>query len=143
VRQRVARLLRDRVIQIVAAGSLLELGLMQAEVGITVRGGRVMPLAEEFAALPEIDFVAVSAGSFNLIIGMVCRDQAELLAPLTERILTIDGVDRVQVFVYLKMLEDSYQWSPITVPGPYDWRWPAWASMNSRTPASPASSKAR
>jgi Lrp/AsnC family transcriptional regulator, regulator for asnA, asnC and gidA len=122
VRQRVARLLRNRVIQIVAASSPLELGLMQAEVGITVRGDRVMPIAEELAALPEVDFVAVSAGSFDVIIGLVCRDQAELLDLLTERIRTIAGVDRAEVFVYLKTLKDSYQWSPIAMLGPPDRR---------------------
>jgi Lrp/AsnC family transcriptional regulator for asnA, asnC and gidA len=95
---------------------------MQAEVGLTVRGDRVMPVAEELAALPEVDFVAVSAGSFDLIIGLVCRDQAELLHLLTERIRTIDGVDRAEVFVYLKLLKDSCQWSPVTVPGPRDRR---------------------
>ena len=122
VRQRVARLLSNKVIQIVAASSPLQLGLMQAEVGLTVRGDRVMPVAEQLAALSEVDFVAVSAGSFDLIIGLVCRDQAELLDLLTERIRTIDGVLRAEVFVYLKMLKDSYQWSPITVPGPLDRR---------------------
>jgi Lrp/AsnC family transcriptional regulator, regulator for asnA, asnC and gidA len=122
VRQRVARLLRNKVIQIVAASSPLELGLMQAEVGLTVRGDRVLAVAEQLAALPEASFVAVSAGSFDLVIGLVCRDQAELLDLLTERIRTIDGVDHAEVFVYLKMLKDSYQWSPIAMPAPPDRR---------------------
>ena len=37
-------------------------------------------------------------------------------------IRTIDGVEHAEVFVYLKMLKDSYQWSPIAVPGPLDQR---------------------
>jgi len=117
VRHRVARLIRRRVIQIVAASSPLDLGLMQAEAGITVRGDRLQQVAEEIAALPDVDFVAISAGSFDLLVGLVCRDQQELLELLTRRIRSIKGVERTEVFVYLKVLKDSYQWSPISVAG--------------------------
>jgi len=113
VRQRVARLLRNRVIQIVAASSPLGLGFMQAEVGLRIAGDRLMEVANELVGYPEVDFVAVSAGSFDLIIGLVCRDQEELLEIITRRIRTLPGVEHAEIFVYLKLLKDSYQWSPI------------------------------
>jgi hypothetical protein len=66
VRQRVARLLKRKVIQIVAASSPLDLGLLAAQIDIRVAGDKLQQAAAQIAALPEVDFVGICAGRFDL-----------------------------------------------------------------------------
>src|SRR5450756_880089 len=58
VRQRVARLLRTNVIQIVAVSSPLDPGLFRAQVHLRVEGERLEAVAEEVAELPQVDYVS-------------------------------------------------------------------------------------
>lgn len=69
VRQRVARLLRTNVIQIVAVSSPLDLGLIWAQVHLRVEGERLEAVAEEVAELPQVDYVSICAGNFDIIRG--------------------------------------------------------------------------
>ena len=68
VRQRVSRLLKRKVIQIVATSSPLDMGLLAAKIDLRVAGDRLEQAAEQIAALPEVDYVAVCAGRFDLTV---------------------------------------------------------------------------
>jgi len=114
VRQRVSRLLKRKVIQIVAASSPLDLGLLSAQIDIRVAGDRLQQAAEELAALPEVDFVGICAGRVDLTVGVVCRDREALFDLLVNRVRPIPGVLEVEVLLMLKVLKDNYQWSPAT-----------------------------
>src|SRR5450756_2621603 len=74
VRQRVARLLRTNVIQIVAVSSPLDLGLIGAQVHLRVQSERLEAVAEEVAELPQVDYVSICAGNFDIIVGIVAHD---------------------------------------------------------------------
>ena len=112
VRQRVARLLRTNVIQIVAVSSPLDLGLMWAQVHLRVAGDRLEAAAEEVAELPQVDYVSICAGSFDVIVGIVAHDREELMDVLVNHIRTIPGVERADFLLHLKVLKDNYEWSP-------------------------------
>ena len=112
VRQRVARLLRTNVIQIVAVSSPLDLGLMWAQVHLRVAGDRLEAAAEEVAELPQVDYVSICAGSFDVIVGVVAHDREELMDVLVNHIRTIPGVERADFLLHLKVLKDNYEWSP-------------------------------
>jgi Lrp/AsnC family transcriptional regulator for asnA, asnC and gidA len=118
VRQRVARLIRNRVIQIVAASDPIDLGFMRAEVHVRVDGDQLMQVAERLVAMPQVDFVAVTTGAYDLSINLVCHDQQELLDLLLRAIRSLPGVKDVETSMYLKVLKDSYEWSPIEHPAP-------------------------
>src|SRR5438067_3567120 len=79
VRQRVQRLLDAGVMQIVAVTDPMQVGFArQAMVGVRTRGdARVV--ADTLAARPEIDYVVVTAGSFDVIVEVVCEDDDQLL----------------------------------------------------------------
>jgi Lrp/AsnC family transcriptional regulator for asnA, asnC and gidA len=62
------------------------------------------------AAFPEVDYVVIAAGSYDLLIEVVCEDNESLLRFLTERLRTIDGVRDTETFVYLRMVKQTYQW---------------------------------
>jgi len=112
VRQRVARLLRTNVIQIVAVSSPLDLGLMWAQVHLRVQGERLEAVAEEVAELPQVDYVSICAGNFDIIAGIVTHDREELMDVLVNHVRTIPGIVQAEFLLNLKILKDNYEWSP-------------------------------
>jgi Lrp/AsnC family transcriptional regulator for asnA, asnC and gidA len=110
VRQRVQKLIDQGVKQIVAETDPLTVGfLRQAMVGITVDGD-VEPVADALAAIPEVDYVVVTAGSFDLLVEIVCEDDSHLLEMISKRIRTLPGVRSTESFVYLKLRKQTYAW---------------------------------
>jgi Lrp/AsnC family transcriptional regulator for asnA, asnC and gidA len=112
VRQRVARLLRTKVIQIVAVSSPLDLGLIWAQVHLRVEGERLEAVAEEVAELPQVDYVSICAGNFDIIVGIVAHDREELMDVLVNHVRTIPGIVHAEFLLHLKVLKDNYEWSP-------------------------------
>lgn len=110
VRQRVQRLLDAGVMQIVAVTDPLRIGFRrQAMVGLKVEGD-LREAARQLAALDEVDYVVVCAGSFDLIVEVVCEDDDHLLAVLNDHIRTIPGVTNTETFVYLRLEKQTYTW---------------------------------
>ena len=110
VRQRVQRLIDGGVMQIVAVTDPLELGFArQAMVGVRV-SGPLEPVADEVAALPEVDYVVITAGGFDVMVEVVCTGDDHLLAVLNDRIRTLPGVHATETFVYLKLRKQQYDW---------------------------------
>jgi Lrp/AsnC family transcriptional regulator for asnA, asnC and gidA len=110
VRQRVQRLLDAGVMQIVAVTDPMQLGFArQAMVGVRADGD-LGDVADKLAALPEVDYVVVTAGSFDLLVEVVCNDDEHLLALLNNSIRSIPGVRDSETFVYLKLAKQTYTW---------------------------------
>src|SRR5215218_3200109 len=109
VRQRVQRLLDAGVMQIVAVTDPMQVGFArQAMIGVRTRGD-VRAVADALAGSPEIDYVVVTAGSFDVIVEIVCEDDDHLLQTLA-RIRAVDGVDTTETFVYLGLRKQTYAW---------------------------------
>src|SRR5262245_62394377 len=71
VRQRVQKLLDAGVMQIVAITDPLRVGFRrQAMIGLKVDGD-LRQVADKLAAVPEVDYVVVCAGSFDLLVELV------------------------------------------------------------------------
>lgn len=110
VRQRVQRLLAAGVMQVVAVTDPLEVGLhRQAMVGIKVSGS-IEEAAEQLAQLDEVAYVVIAAGSFDLLVEVVCADDAELLETLDQRIRSLPSVRSTETFMYLKLVKQTYAW---------------------------------
>jgi Lrp/AsnC family transcriptional regulator for asnA, asnC and gidA len=110
VRQRVARLQEAGVIQIVAVTDPLQLGFRrQAMVGVRTAGD-VVALADELAKMPEVDYVVITAGSFDVLAEAVCEDDEHLLELAGRRIRALPGVQSTETFVYLKLHKQHYNW---------------------------------
>jgi Lrp/AsnC family transcriptional regulator for asnA, asnC and gidA len=110
VRQRVQRLLEHGVMQIVAVTNPMQLGFArQALIGIRAHGD-IEPIGTALAAMPEVDYVVVTAGSFDVIIEVVCESDDHLLDLLSKRIRSIPGVQETETFVYLKLQKQTYSW---------------------------------
>lgn len=110
VRQRVQRLRDTGVVQIVAVTDPLQVGFSrQAMIGIRVEGD-LESVADELAAMDEVDYVVITAGSFDLLAEVVCEDDGHLLDVLNTRIRAIPGVRGTETFVYLKLRKQTYTW---------------------------------
>ncbi|GAA1709580.1 Lrp/AsnC family transcriptional regulator [Kribbella sp. NPDC056951] len=110
VRQRVQRLTDAGVMQVVAVTDPLELGFdRQAMIGIKAEGA-LEPIAEQLAAMDEVEYVVITAGSFDLLIEVLCESDEHLLQVLSERVRQIEGVKSTESFVYLKLVKQTYSW---------------------------------
>jgi len=109
VRQRVQRLIDAGAMQIVAVTDPMSLGFpRQTMVGIRC-GGDLERVAGHLAGLEEIDYVVITAGSFDILIEVVCEDDDHLLDILS-RIRAIPSVTATETFVYLKLCKQTYSW---------------------------------
>ncbi|MCW2764670.1 MAG: transcriptional regulator, AsnC family [Nocardioides sp.] len=110
VRQRVQRLIDGGVMQVVAVTDPLELGFArQAMVGVKVTG-RLEPVADALAALEEVDYVVVTAGSYDILAEVVAESDEHLLELISGRIRTIEGVVATETFMYLRLRKQTYSW---------------------------------
>jgi Lrp/AsnC family transcriptional regulator for asnA, asnC and gidA len=110
VRQRVQRLLDGGMMQIVAVTDPLMLGFArQAMVGVKVSGD-LRKAAESLAAIPEVDYVVICAGGYDLLVELVCTDDDHLLRLLNDAIRTVPGVTATETFMYLKLAKQTYAW---------------------------------
>ncbi len=109
VRQRVQRLIESGVMQIVAVTDPLTVGFFRmAMLGMKVDGD-LQQVADQLASFPEIDYVVVTAGSFDVMAEVICEDDDHLLE-LLQRIRNIPTVRTTESFVYLKLRKQLYNW---------------------------------
>ncbi len=110
VRQRVQRMLDAGMMQIVAVTDPLTLGFArQVMIGLKVEGD-LRIVAERIAKIPEVDYVVITAGAYDLLAEMVCTDDDHLLSLLNDQIRSIPGVSVTETFVYLKLAKQTYAW---------------------------------
>jgi Lrp/AsnC family transcriptional regulator, regulator for asnA, asnC and gidA len=110
VRQRVQRLIENKVVQIVAVTDPLTLGFRrQAMVGLKVEGD-IIAVADALALIPEVDYVVCTSGSFDLLFELVCEDDDHLLTLLNDQVRTIPGVRSTETFMYLRLRKQTYAW---------------------------------
>ncbi len=110
VRQRVQKLIDTGVVQIVAVTDPMQIGFArQAMIAISTNGD-TEAIADELAAIDEIDYVVVTAGSCDIIVEVVVEDDAHLLRLTNSRIRTIAGVTKTESFLYLKLVKQTYNW---------------------------------
>ncbi|MFM8530507.1 MAG: Lrp/AsnC family transcriptional regulator [Ilumatobacteraceae bacterium] len=108
-RQRVNRLVERGVISIVAITDALALGFgFQAMVFVSVVGDPT-EVAEALEPVPEVTYLVITAGRFNLMVELVCVD-AEHLLELTTMISKLPGVAGTEVTTFLKMVKVKYDW---------------------------------
>jgi Lrp/AsnC family transcriptional regulator for asnA, asnC and gidA len=103
IRQRVQRLVETGVVQIVAVTDPHRMGLIRhAMIGIRAEGD-LQRVADALAAMDEVVYVVITAGTFDILAEVLCADDEELLGILNDRIRTLPGVVGTETFVYLKV----------------------------------------
>ena len=109
-RQRVQRLTESGLIQIVAVTDPLQLGFHRMSmIGIRVSGDP-RAIAEELTAIPELAYVVVTLGTFDILVEAVCEDDDHLLDLIATRIRTIPGIIQTESLLYAGLYKDLYNW---------------------------------
>jgi len=110
VRQRVQQMVDAGVLQIVAVTDPLTLGFRRmAMIGLRVDGD-IRAVADTLAEVPEIDYLVVTAGSFDILCEVVCEDDEALMAIVNDKIRAVPGVRESESFIYLKLNKQTYTW---------------------------------
>ena len=118
VRRRVKQLTENGLMQIVAVVEAHNLGFDEAAmIGISVQSNLVSSIAEEIAKLPEVSYLFQAAGDFDLIAEVFCRDREHFVSFLNDELQQIEGIERTQSFMMLKMHKLSYRWGEAQPPG--------------------------
>ncbi len=67
-------------------------------------------VADQLAAIPEVDYVVICAGGYDLLVELVCTDDEHLLNMLNDAIRSVPGVIGTETFMYLKLAKQTYAW---------------------------------
>ncbi len=111
VRRRTKRLMDEGVLQIVGVAEPQFLGLNAAGmVGVTVRAGEIDTVAEQIGAFPEVSYLFMASGGFDLFVEVFCEDINHFVAFLNEKLQKVPYVERTETFMILKMYKISYRW---------------------------------
>jgi len=110
VRQRVQKLQESGVMQVIAVTDPMQLGFYrQAMIGIRVTGDTTR-VARLLGEIPAVDYVVLTAGSFDILAEVVCENDDDLIELLNQRIRGIEGVQSTETFVYLRLHKQFYNW---------------------------------
>jgi Lrp/AsnC family transcriptional regulator, regulator for asnA, asnC and gidA len=110
VRARIHALIEAGVLQIVGLTDPSNMGFgVIAMIGVQANSD-LNRIAELVSGWQETTYVVISAGSFDLLIEVVCKDNAALLG-LVERLRAVDGVRTSETFIYISRHKLNYAWA--------------------------------
>jgi Lrp/AsnC family transcriptional regulator for asnA, asnC and gidA len=111
VRHRVNRMMGQGVLQIVG---IVEPQFLEwnaaGMIGVSVQAGQVEKVAEQIAHFPEVTYLFMASGGFDLFVEVYCRDREHFVSFLSGKLQQIPGVERTESFMILKMFKLSYRW---------------------------------
>src|SRR6185312_11481586 len=109
-RQRVNRLRESGLVRIVAVTDPVALGRgVVATIGLRVSGD-TRAAAARLAQISQIEYVVVTAGSFDVIVDLVCATEEELLGVLNDDIRSIAEVRDIVFNVTLTTEKNVFAW---------------------------------
>ena len=109
VRQRFHRLVQDGVLQVVPVTNPTLMGYhMMALIGVRADGNRLREIARQLASFEEIIYLVICTGTYDILVEVICRDNAHLLQFLTERLRAVEGVRDTETFIYLEIVKEVY-----------------------------------
>jgi Lrp/AsnC family transcriptional regulator for asnA, asnC and gidA len=117
VRRRVSQLLDSGIMQIVGVVEPQYLGWgAAAMVGVSVEGGMINSVANRIAQFPEVSYLFMASGEFDLFVEVYCRNRESFVSFLSDKLQQISGVRQTRTFMILKMYKLSYRWGEAVVP---------------------------
>jgi Lrp/AsnC family transcriptional regulator, regulator for asnA, asnC and gidA len=109
IRMRYNRMVEMGYLKVVAITNPLRMGYeAMAMIGIRTEGKRMLEVAEQVAGFDEVIYLVVTSGRFDIMVEVVCRDHADLLRFITEKLYSIEGVRESESFLQLKIVKEVY-----------------------------------
>jgi Lrp/AsnC family transcriptional regulator for asnA, asnC and gidA len=111
VRKRIARLIEEELVNVVAIPTPAAVGMtMSAILGISVQLPHLHDVAGRMVAYPEVRYVGMSTGRYDVIVEAFFHDQEHLLEFVSKRLGGLPGVTGVETSLILKVAKFSYEW---------------------------------
>jgi len=118
VRNRVSKLIDKNVLHIAGIVDPGSLGFnAPAVIGVSVNEGDIELIAGEIASHPEVSYLIMVSGEFDLIVEVLCKDREHLANFINYKLRRVDGVERTQTFMTLRTFKMAYGAPPI-IPEP-------------------------
>ena len=104
IRRRFRNLIKDEVIRVVAIPDPAKLGRgTTAVIALQVDPSEVDPVASQLAEIPEVQYVSVTTGAFDVFLWVALGSPEELSSFLRLQVGGISGVRRTETFVNLSI----------------------------------------
>jgi Lrp/AsnC family transcriptional regulator, regulator for asnA, asnC and gidA len=112
VRYRVRRLTDSGVLKIAASVDPEHLGYaLTAVVSVQVEPRLFVEASDVIAAMPEVMWLAITAGASDIILTASFHNQEEMFAFVADRLAHVDGINRIETSVCMRVVKKSHQWS--------------------------------
>jgi Lrp/AsnC family transcriptional regulator, regulator for asnA, asnC and gidA len=99
------------LLKITAAADPLTLGIsVSAMVAIKAEGAMLREAAVEIAKFPEVGYVAICTGPYDILIEVACRDNDHLLDFISDKLAEVEGVREIETFLYLRIVKNTDLW---------------------------------
>lgn len=117
VRNRAARLREENLIQIIGMTDPHSMGYeAPAVIGVSVQPAQLEAAAEAIATFPEVSYLILVSGEYDLIIEVFCQNREHLAAFVTDKLQPINGVQKTQTFIILHTYKMAHGAKPIFDP---------------------------
>ena len=109
IRNRYSNLIDNHVLQVYGRVNPRQVGFMvYAHILIAVRPSHhIEHLLTEFERYPEVAFLAVLTGEYDIVLDVMCRDGEHLSELIQERVQKLEGVYYTTTNNYLKVLKTA------------------------------------
>ncbi|UCD99634.1 MAG: Lrp/AsnC family transcriptional regulator [Chloroflexota bacterium] len=109
VRNRVARLVEERVLQIIGMVDPYRLGFdAPAIISVSVQPPLLESVANTIAKFPEVSYLIMVSGEFDLLVEVLCKDRDHLANFLNEKLLHVPGIVNSETSMILHTYKMAY-----------------------------------
>jgi Lrp/AsnC family transcriptional regulator for asnA, asnC and gidA len=113
IRSRYASLVEQGIVQTIAVIDPFAVGYNSpALIGVSVEPGTVYSVAQALEKLPEVSYLVLILGAYDLIVEVFCRDREHLAKHITNQIQTVPGVRSTETLVIGEIFKLSFFWRP-------------------------------
>ncbi|MEI7989413.1 MAG: Lrp/AsnC family transcriptional regulator [Chloroflexota bacterium] len=113
IRSRYQSLVEDGIIRTVGMVDPYAVGYQApALLNVRVEPNKIDEVAQKIATYPEVRYLIMTLGSFDLNVEVFCRDLAHLTELVKQRIHILEGVYSVETLMIAKSYKLTYRWQP-------------------------------
>lgn len=116
VRNRVARLMEKNTVQFIGLVDPNQLGFdAPAMIGVTVQSNLLEEAATEIARFPQVSYLVMTSGEYDLLVEVLCRDREHLADFLNQELRQVKGILQTKTFMILRTFKMAYSADPTTL----------------------------
>jgi len=113
IRSRYASLVERGIVQTIAVIDPFSVGYnAPAMIGISTESGSINSVVQALEQMPEVSYLVLTLGGYDLMVEVFCRDREHLTDLLTNQIQSIPGIRVTETLVIGKIFKLSFFWQP-------------------------------